>query len=110
MLHRTIKLLIVLAVSCRLCGAVPSGGQTPCAISVPSSVEVYNPDLSLADLLEPDACPAVVEAASAVRLGKLPRAGSVRVIEGSQVRFLLDEISRKLHADAAGNSAARVPD
>jgi Chaperone for flagella basal body P-ring formation len=109
MLHSAIKLLIALAVS-YLFGVVPSGGQTPCDISVPSSVEVHNPDLSLADLLGPDACRAIVEAASAVRLGKLPLAGSVRVIEGSQVRVLLDEVSRKLHVDAAGNSALRVPD
>lgn len=110
MLRRTMKLFIVLALGCRLCLGVPGKGQTPCDISVPSSVEVHNPDLSLADLLGPDACRAIVVAASAVRLGKVPLAGSVRVIEGSQVRFLLDGVSRKLRAEAAGNSAVRVPD
>ena len=104
------KLLIVLPVSCLLCGVVPSRGQTPCDISVPSSVEVHNSDLSLADLLGPGACPAIVKAASAMRLGKLPLAGSVRVFEGNEVRVLLEVVSRRLHAGAAGNFVVRVPE
>src|ERR1700751_651777 len=110
MLRRAMKLFIIFALGCLLCEGVPSWGQTPCDITVRSSVQVHNPDLSLADLLGPGACPVVVEAASAVRLGKLPLAGSVRVIEGSQVRVLLEEVSRKLNADGAGSSAARVPE
>src|SRR5579871_4801944 len=57
-------------------------GQPGCTASVEASVELSSGAFSLADLLGPDACPALRRAASHVPLGNAPLPGSVRVIEG----------------------------
>ncbi len=68
-------------------------GQPGCTASVEASVELSSGAFSLADVLAPDACPALRRAASHVPLGNAPLAGSVRVLEGDNVRSLFERIS-----------------
>ncbi len=60
-------------------------------VSVVTSAEVTGRKLVLADLLAPGVCPELRQAASAVELGSAPLPGSVRVLEGGEVRRLLVE-------------------
>ena len=65
-----------------------------CSFTIKANVEVAGPELSLADLLLEDRlsgehCPGWLGAARRVRLGSAPLEGSVRVLEGSDVRVLL---------------------
>jgi hypothetical protein len=73
--------------------SVPVAAESACAtVAVASSVEAAREDLTLADLLHGD-CPQLQEAAAQVSLGAAPRAGSVRVFDGGQVRGLLKEFA-----------------
>jgi hypothetical protein len=60
------------------------------AAAVRSSVEAEGEKLTLADLLEPKACPRWRELAARVSLGDVPRAGSERVFDGREIRRLID--------------------
>lgn len=88
--------LPVALISCLLCAALPCAGQTSCEVPVLSTIQTDHPDLSLADLLAPEACSLIAQAASTVHLGRSPVTGSVRVLEGTQVRGLFESLSRKL--------------
>ena len=66
-----------------------ASGQAACAAVVAANVEVTRGELSLEDLLPRSACPALLRAASRVHLGKAPLPGSVRVLEGNQIRAWL---------------------
>ena len=68
-------------------------GQPGCTAVVAASVEVPDGEFSLADILSPGACPALQRAASHVPLGNAPLAGSVRVIEGDDMRGLFRRVS-----------------
>ena len=68
-------------------------GQPGCTAAVAASVEVPGGEFSLADILSPGACPALQRAASHVPLGTAPLAGSVRVIEGDDMRGLFRKVS-----------------
>jgi hypothetical protein len=83
-------------------GAAPV--HAGCHATVAASVEVAPGSFSLADLLEPGSCPSMRSAAARVRLGSAPLAGSVRVLDGEQVRTLL----RASAEDAAHLDAAPV--
>jgi len=84
------RLLIAACAASLAIGMGSCRAQAPCQVRVPESVEVPGERLSLADLLVPDTCPELLGAASQVRLGSAPLAGSVRVIEGQVVRNLLE--------------------
>ncbi|MGC2403873.1 MAG: flagella basal body P-ring formation protein FlgA [Acidobacteriaceae bacterium] len=58
-------------------------------LAVQSHVEAAKGALSLADLLTHGTCSRFQQAASQISLGAAPRAGSVRVLEGREVRQLL---------------------
>jgi hypothetical protein len=76
--------------------------QSACAIIVRSSVEVEAGELTLADLLEPNACPHLRRLAAQVSLGTAPRAGRERVLDGRQIGRLigtLTEDARHLSTD-----------
>jgi hypothetical protein len=73
-------------------------------------VEVANQELSLADLLEPGSCPALLRAAAGVRLGRAPLVGSVRVIEGEEVRALLRKLAPNGEGGIAGLDTVRIPE
>jgi hypothetical protein len=62
-------------------------------VTVEASVEAGQGELTLADLLGSGACPQLREAAAQVSLGAVPRAGSVRVLDGRQIRGLLEGIA-----------------
>jgi hypothetical protein len=83
------KLLATMLVLGSLLNATLVRGQSGCEITVSSSIEVDHADLSVADVLAPGNCPAIRTSAAEVNLGKVPLPGSVRVIEGNQVRALL---------------------
>jgi hypothetical protein len=69
---------------------LPCGAGAACApLELRARVEVANSDLTLADLLAEGSCAQFQQAAAQVSLGRTPRAGSVRVLDGAQVRQLL---------------------
>ena len=68
------------------------GAEQVCVhVAVRATYETAKANLTLADLLAPD-CLLLHEAAAHVDLGAAPRLGSVRVIEGSQIRRLLIDL------------------
>ena len=78
-----------LAASSLRCGAEPACPQ----VVVPASVEAGRGELTLADLMARGSCPQMREAAAQVSLGTAPRAGSVRVFDGREVRRQLEELA-----------------
>src|SRR5580700_8809302 len=82
--------------------------QAACGgVSVHASVDAAREDLTLADFLSSETCPRMREAAAQVSMGKAPRAGAARVIEGQQMRALL----AGLGSDNAGSTASlQIPD
>ena len=72
--------------------ALPAWSQAACTASVLPDVEVGQAGFFLSDLLGPGTCPQLLTAAAQVRLGAAPLAGSVRVLEGSEVRALLERV------------------
>jgi len=80
--------------ACLIIFAAMSGvaeSQTICRVR--SEVELSAADLSLADLLAPGRCPELLRAAARVPLGRAPLEGSVRVLEGGEVRALVARIA-----------------
>lgn len=59
---------------------------------VPVDVEIQSGNLSLADLLMPDTCSELRQAAAQLPLGATPLPGSVRVLEGREVRSALQKL------------------
>lgn len=102
--------LVTFGFSCLLSMAVPCAGQTFCEASVPGTVEAAHVVLSLADLLAPGSCRAIVQAASEVRLGGLPLAGSVRVFEGADIRALLESVAGGFAGVPRENFRMKVPE
>jgi hypothetical protein len=86
-----------LAAASLRCAAQPACTQ----VVVPASVEAGQGELTLADLVGRGSCPEVREAAAQVSLGTAPRAGSVRVFDGREVRRQLEELA------SAGLSAGK---
>jgi hypothetical protein len=85
-----------------------SAAQTACAgVSVRASVEAAREDLTLADFLPSDACPRMRQAAAQLSMGKAPRAGAVRVVEGQQVRALL---AGMVNNNAGSTAGMQIPD
>jgi len=83
-----------------------SSGQQACGpAAVRTTVEVAGAEFTLADLLTPSSCTALVEAASRVRLGRAPVGGSVRVLESDEVRALFQKLTR-----SGGNAIATAWD
>jgi Chaperone for flagella basal body P-ring formation len=77
----------MLAAACPLCA------RTQCEkVTVLDHVEVAAINVWLNDLLAAGSCPEVERAAARHRLGAAPLPGSVRVLEGEEVRGLLQEI------------------
>jgi hypothetical protein len=79
----------VFAAASLRCAAEPACAQ----VAVEAAVDAKRGELSLADLLGRGTCPEWREAAARVSLGAAPRAGSVRVLEGSQIRRRLEELA-----------------
>jgi hypothetical protein len=77
-------------------GPVPrraSAAQPDCGrIGIRAQVEVPEGGVTLGDLLDAGTCSATVRAASQIRLGVAPLAGSPRVLRGDEVRALLERL------------------
>jgi Chaperone for flagella basal body P-ring formation len=85
-------------------------GQQPCRITVEANVEVAGGAFSLADVLTRDTCPGWRRAAERVRMGGAPLAGSARVIEGEEVRALLEKVAASNEAGLMESANASVPE
>jgi hypothetical protein len=90
-----------------------SARETCSQVTVDASIEAGPGELTLADLLSPGACPQLREAAVEVTLGAAPLPGSVRVLDGREVRRRIE----KLEAGLAGGmvraektDAMRIPE
>lgn len=70
------------------------GAETTCPhVVVPAAVEAGQGELTLADLLAGDSCPPLRQAAARVNLGRAPRPGRQRVLDGRQILGLLEEVA-----------------
>src|ERR1700680_2175376 len=73
--------------------SLPCGAESVCTeVAVQANVEAGQGELTLADLLARGTCLQLRQAAALVGLGAAPRSESVRVIEGGQIRRLLEGI------------------
>lgn len=88
----------------------PASGQAACDAEVTANVEVVEGEFSLAELLARSTCPALLHAASRVRLGTAPLPGSVRVLEGNEVRTLLQKVAASVENDLCESKNLRVPE
>jgi hypothetical protein len=93
-----LRTVLVVAGLLALCS--PLLAESPCTATVKASVEVAGEGFSLADLLTPGTCPALLRAADGMRLGATPRAGSVRVFEKDDIQEYFAELRKR-----AGNGA-----
>jgi hypothetical protein len=74
--------------------SLPCGAESVCTeVAVQANVEAGQGELTLADLLAGGTCLQLRQAAASVGLGAAPRSESVRVIEGGQIRRLLEGIA-----------------
>jgi Chaperone for flagella basal body P-ring formation len=80
-----------------LCAMDPRGAaQAGCsAIEVREQVEVPSGAVSLADLLSPETCDALLRPAARVPLGQSPLVGSPRVLRGESVRDWIERLERE---------------
>jgi len=104
------KLLILAA----LLIGVPVGpalafSQAACPAVVAADVEVALGDFSLADLLVKGTCPVLLHAASQVHLGKAPLPGTVRVLDGNEIRAWLRKVTAHV-ANLSGSANPRAPE
>src|SRR5579871_383394 len=77
-----------------------SQAQSRCSsIALLGEVHVVEGDVSLADLLAPGTCPAIWRAASQIRIGSAPLAGSPRVLARSEAEALLSRLPFMIPAD-----------
>jgi hypothetical protein len=84
--------------------------QSACRdVAVRASVEAGQGELTLADLMGRDTCPHLREAAAQVRLGAVPRSGSVRVLDGRHIRFLIEELANHREQNVQGAAAMQIP-
>ena len=83
--------------------------QTACEIFVPERIEISKA-FSLVDLLREDGCPGLRERAASTVLGLMPSPGSIRVLEGTQVRIMLERVLRSEYPALDPNSALHVPE
>jgi flagellar basal body P-ring formation chaperone FlgA len=79
-----------------------AAAQACAAVAVEASVEAGPGELTLAGLLARGACAQWREAAAQVRLGAVPRAGSVRVLDGREIRRMLERL------EGAGLSLGKI--
>ena len=103
----------VAVMTAAISAAVPirSTAQPACAkVAVESSVEAGQGQLTLADLLGPDICSQVREAAKQVSLGTAPRPGSIRVFEGNRIRVLLEGLASVATENPRDAARMKVPE
>src|ERR1700692_1996612 len=74
-------------------GSLRCAAESACReVTVQANVEAAPGELTLADLLPPDTCLELRRAAALVGLGAVPRAESVRVLDGRQIRRRLEDL------------------
>jgi Chaperone for flagella basal body P-ring formation len=102
--YRGFAILAVVAASLR-CAA----GASCARVVLPSRVEAAPGKLTLADLLAPDACAQLRQAAQQVSLGSVPQAGSVRVLDGQQLRALIESMAARANLSVIQTAALQIP-
>jgi hypothetical protein len=88
------RLAMVLMIGVFAASSLPCRAEPACMeVAVEASVEAGPGELTLADLLGRGMCPQLREAAARVSLGAVPRPGSVRVLDGREVRRLVEAVA-----------------
>ena len=109
------RMTLIFAAVFRLCTAatglslwaLASHAQS-CRVEMPIRVELQREEFTMADLFPADTCPAIVRAAAQVRLGKLPREGVARILDGADLRDRFWSTSR-IHPDKIPVHALNIP-
>lgn len=73
-------------------------------VTVKASVEGGSGALTLADLLAPGTCAQLRNAAARVSLGRVPRSGSVRVLDGRVIRRGLEDLTGGMGSGGGGKT------
>lgn len=80
----------------------------PCPVEIPIRVELQSEEFTLADLFPADTCPSLLHRAAQVRLGKLPRGGIARILDGVELRERLRSVA-KIDRDNFAVDAVDIP-
>lgn len=105
------KLLVgaLITVAC-VASSLLCHAETTCRIlAVKARVEAASGELTLADLLAPGTCPQWYRRAAQVSLGAVPRAGSARVLEGEEIRRLIQGLGDRGER-LSGDDKQRIPE
>jgi Chaperone for flagella basal body P-ring formation len=79
-----------------------SAGQACRQLAVEASVEAGPGELTLGDVLSPGACPQLRAAAVRVSLGAAPLPGSVRMLDGREIRRRIENLEGEIESSMAG--------
>jgi hypothetical protein len=90
--------------------STPLSAESRCYAIVKKNIEVTGDEFFLADLITSDSCPALRHAASGIYLGATPLAGSVRVIDGGEVRTYFAGLEKHIGSEAPAWETANVPE
>jgi hypothetical protein len=105
------KALGVVLIGGMLAACLPCAAELACEeVAVQARVEAVRGELTLADLLASKTCPPLRHAAEQVSLGSAPRTGSVRVIDGGQIRRLLEEVAGAKGLSRGETVAMQIPE
>lgn len=80
-----------------------------CHTEISQSYRLLGESFSLADLLPPNTCQSLLLDAERVSLGKVPRIGVTRVLDGADVRELLRSIAKN-RQDRLSIETFKIPD
>jgi hypothetical protein len=103
-------LLVIIGVATFSFALPFSWGHGACPVVVQPSVEVAGEELSLAELLAPDSCATLRQAAAGVSLGGVPLWGSVRVMTGEEVLEQLQKLAKRTGKTSKDLNLMPVPE
>jgi len=107
------KILWIAAGLAFLAASAPmASSQSVCHtdVEIRADVEVAAGEFSLADLLSPNRCASLRQAAAKVGLGRSPLVGSVRVLTGAEVRAMLGKMPASSEASGSRLGEISVPE
>jgi len=81
-----------------------------CKVVVQANVEVADADFSLANLLTPASCAELRQSAAGLRVGRVPLAGSPRILTGDEIRALLQKITNPRDRNSIASYSVDIPE
>jgi hypothetical protein len=109
---RSIQSMLMIIAFLALVGHEPAlAADGSCTLAaLRTSVAVSAGDLRFADLFLPTTCPAILEVAGRIFLGRTPLAGSPRVLDAAQIGMLLEKLQANAGDRDLGLAHVAVPE